>query len=657
MQSPPLKTIPLLPVEANSQPTDPLGKWLKKGGPQGGHHHEGETKPWYAVFWLTGVDYFSTLGYQPGIALLAAGAISPLATLLLILVTLGGALPVYMQVARRSFIGQGSIAMLEKLIPGWGGKLFVLALLGFASTDFIITMTLSASDAAEHVVHNPFLEPYFAAFPIPITLFLLTVLAVVFLLGFSEAVGVAVIVGVPYILLNIVVLVRSFSEIAQHPEAFANWQTALALKGDWTALLIFAGLTFPKLALGLSGFETGVSVMPQVKGDPEDITAAVPEGRVRGTRSLLISAAVLMSGLLMTSSFVTTLLIPASDYAEGGAASGRALSYLGHRLLGDVFGSVYDLSTIAILWFAGASAMAGMLNLIPRYLPRFGMVPAWVNYNRPLVLVLLAINFLVTMIFKADVEAQGGAYATGVLALIVSASVAVSLALGREARETGSGKLRLLNRYFWVVTAVFTYTFLENIRERPDGIIIATIFIAAILIIGGVSRWQRSTELRVEQVALADDPTIEIWPELRQRRVCLVPLISNDPVSRARKREQICKYYNVKGPFAFMHVTLRDDRSDFLSGLRVQVRRNGEDYTVEVEGAVALANAIAYLSELIDPISLFLGLTRKNMASQSWQYILFGEGETGIMVYQILVRYWEWTDEDDIRPRIFLMSD
>ena len=254
-----------------------IGRWCARGEPL--EDHKGATvgtHPWWKVIWLTGVDYFSTLGYQPGIALLAAGGVAPIATVILIVVTLFGALPVYAQVARRSYAGQGSIAMLENLLSGWKGKGLVLILLGFAATDFVITMTLSAADAAKHAIDNPFLHPVLGEHQILVTLVILTVLTAVFLKGFNEAIGLAATAAVPYLLLNVVVLGRCTVEVLMHPTLLGDWRSALAAKGSAPLLIAGAMLVFPRLALGLSGFETGVSVMPLIDGGPADSTARWP---------------------------------------------------------------------------------------------------------------------------------------------------------------------------------------------------------------------------------------------------------------------------------------------------------------------------------------------------------------------------------------------
>lgn len=644
-------------VQEDSSPGGGLRAWLHHGGtPEEVNPVHDESKPWYGVLWLTGVDYFSTLGYQPGIALLAAGALSPIATALLVLFTLFGALPVYREVAGRSYVGQGSIAMLENFLRGWRSKLVILVMLGFASTAFIITVTLSSADAALHIVENPLLEPLFHGHgQLWVTLVLIALLTAVFLKGFSEAIGLAVAVGVPYIILNFIAVGRALFEVFTHPEALVNWRNALTLTGDWTAVLFLSVLAFPKLALGLSGFETGVAVMPLVKGDPDDRQQEKPLGRIRNSRKLLTTAALIMSVLLIGTSFVSAVLIPPEAYRPGGEAAGRAMAYLTHRLMGPVVGTIYDISTILILWFAGSSAITGMLNLIPRYLPRLGMAPPWVAFARPLVLVLFAAEVLVTLAFRAEVEAQGGAYATGVLALMLSGSIAVALALTREGR--GDPVARRRSFYFWVVTAGFIYAIAENVRERPDGVIIAGIFVGVIVVLSSLSRYNRATELRVERVTLADEASARLWAAMRGKQVNLVPLKHFDPTATERKTEEIRQHYRVEGPLAFLHVTLADDRSEFATELRVRVSCLGTDYCIEVEGAVAIANTIAYLSELLDPISIFLGLTRRNTVSQAVRYLLWGEGETGIRVYEVLLRHWERTPEEDIRPQIFLMSE
>jgi hypothetical protein len=579
---------------------------------------------WWRVMCLTGVDYFSTLGYQPGIAFLAAGVLSPMATLVLVVVTLFAALPLYQRVAKASPNGQGSIAMLERLFPEWGGKIFVLVLLGFATTDFIITMTLSAADAAAHFVHNPF-APSWLTGQMLVTLLLLTALSVVFLKGFKEAIGIAVWLVASYLLLNAVVTVRAVVEVLRHPHVVKVWQSALwAQHPNWWGMAGVCLLLFPRLALGLSGFETGVAVMPLIKGE-------TLEERIRNTQKLLATAAVIMSVFLIATSFVTTVLIPAKEFQDGGQANGRALAYLAHLYLGSVFGSVYDISTILILAFAGASAMAGLLNLIPRYLPRFGMAPEWARASRPLVLVFMGVAFLVTWAFKANVDAQGGAYATGVLVLITSAACAVTIAVWHTRAKW----------MYLTVALVFVYTTLMNIWERPEGLKISLMFIATILTVSFVSRAMRSTELRITGVeldAMAEDIILSAGKE----PVRIIPrrpqpaTADLDPLDK-----QIHKVHELPEhtKIVFLQVE-RTDASEFSERLTVRGERVDHHCILSARSPIVANSIAAFLIDVEKRTGrvphIYFTWKEGNPVANIFRFIFLGEGDVAPLTHEVL---------------------
>jgi hypothetical protein len=657
---------------------------------------------WLWVLCLLGVDYFSTLAYQPSITFQVAGRLGPLATGVVVLLTLFGALPVYCYVAGKSPDGRGSIGLLEELVHGWRGKTLVLLLLGFAATDFVMLKTISLADAAEHVRRNEYrpwqdalltlatagkalghdhLDPRVAAYFDEQLLVTILLGAVGFLFwfllrkGFSRNVlRVAVpLVGL-YLLANAVVIGSGLVYLAQSPERLEAWWQQVQ-QGDWAgpqpswgtggvAIAALCLLFLPQLALGLSGFEMSLILMPQVRGGG---AAAGDRARVRNTRKLLVVAALIMSLYLLGSVLVTTTLVPADAFGPSGPAGNRALAYLAHGgplapgpgpeqlspVFGVLFGSLYDLITVLLLCLAGTSVMTALAVLLPQFLLRFGMEMPLAQRWGVLLILFAGVNLAVTLYFRAEVGDQRGAYATGVLAVLSCASVVTALA--RKRARPGRSPLRW-PWGFGLIAFVFVAAALAVMLQSPSGLLISGAFIVTIVVSSVLSRAARANEMRTIGFDFVDDRSKFLWDSLVLADFPV--LVPHRPGAHGRDlKEQTIRRDHQLAPdveVVFLEVEV-DDPSNFYQRLRIEVVPEGTRVVIRATRCSSVAQAIAAIAVEMSrhsrPPGLHFGWSELGVLAASWSYLAFGEGNVPAKVRELIQAA---VPDPEKRPRVIV---
>jgi hypothetical protein len=299
--------------------------------------------------------------------------------------------------------------------------------------------------------------------------------------------------------------------------------------------------------------------------------------------------------------------------------------------------------------------MAGLLNLVPQYLPRYGMAPEWARAIRPLVLLFTAINLFVTWIFNASVSAQGAAYATGVLVLMTSACVATVISRWRE-REGRHWILRT-PWYFCGVAAVFFYTTIAIVIEKPSGLQIASCFIIAIIVSSLVSRAWRSTELRFIGFRFHDEHSKLLWESMEDFLDYPV-LVPHRPGGRdlAKKEESIRREHRL-GPelfILFLEAELGDP-SDFYNQPVMEIKRAGSTFIIRVTGCSSIAHVIAAIGlELArhgKVPEIHFGWSEVGPIEANIGFLLFGEGNIPWLVRELIRK----AEPDPARqPRIII---
>jgi hypothetical protein len=635
-----------------------------------------------------GLDYFSSLAYLPSLALQGSPGLAAVAAVGVAAITLLVALPIYLYVVGRSPHGEGGTGLLESRVYGWGGKLLILLILGFIATDFVVTRSLSVADAAVHLLANPVwkehsqwvtenketvrswfppaLQGQFFSFwneQLLLTL-LLSILAFglyFFLIDRMSRgfLSLAMTVVIVYLSLTTIIIVSGLHHLSSHRELLQDLQQQLS---EWDpveqggrlglGLGLLALLSFPPLAIGLSGFELSMASAPLVRGSPSD-DPDHPRGRIVRTRLLLVVAALLMSFFVVGSVLVVSSLVNPADLEVNGVIQHRALAYLAHGnrilgqaegvplnpLFGGVFGTLYDLSTVLMLSLAGAAATISMRDLVPHFLSKFGMELRWAHKVSLMLHLFNVLILVVTVAFRASVDAQQGAYATSVLALLCTAALAGALDVKARHRHSLLGWA--LSIPFWLATVLFLVMGVLIVVRNPSGVAIALVFVAVVFCSALVSRWMRSTELRSQDFRFADEDSRGRWDE-----VChldfqvLVPHQPGGRLTLEEKEIEVRQQHRLgpEVPILFLEVILGDP-SDFYQEPLMKIERVQGREIIRVSHCTSVAHAIAAVGlafcKVGKPPEIHFAWSNKSTHVASIDFILFGQGNVPWLVREL----------------------
>jgi hypothetical protein len=410
-------------------------------------------------------------------------------------------------------------------------------------------------------------------------------------------------------------------------------------------------LLFPKLSLGLSGFELSMVLMPLVRGKPND-DPYQPEGRIRNTRKLLVTAALIMAVFLLGSALVTTTLIPAEAFHDQNGAKNRALAYLAHGgvmtnghhavqispLFGPWFGTLYDLSSVMILSLAGTSVAIGLRDFVPTYLHRMGMEFEWAHKMGATLFIFTLINLYVTLVYRASVTAQRSAYAASVLVLMTSAGTAAVLDRWKAWKASGP---RRLPWFYLLVTVIFAVTSLAVMIQNPSGLHIAFWFILTIVILSVVSRLLKTKELRFEGFQFVDEHSKFLWESMKYLRFPILVPHRPGRSPLAAKEERIRQRHRLTPdiPIVFIEATLGDP-SDFYQQPLLEVKQEEGRFILCVSRCVSIPHVITAvaleLSQADHVPEIHFGWSDENPMAANLNFILFGQGNIPWMVRELI---------------------